>query len=336
MFKLQNILSPIFSKSTHKVGFDSPVFFIGSCFSQNISSFLSQRKFNVLSNPYGILFDVLSIERCIAEVCALKNYIKTDLFLFNELFGSWNHHSSFSDLNEEFTLAQINDSIINTYEFLKSAESVIITLGSAFSYFHIEENIWVSNCHKVPQTQFRKELITVEKIIKSLENIRALLLKLNPKIHLMVTISPVRHLRDGVVDNNRSKARLIEAVNLFTHNHSEVYYFPSYEIVIDVLRDYRYYDIDFAHPNYLATEIVFEYFKDLCIEPKHYDNMDKFYSLYLAMNHRTKHPGTNIHLSFLESNLSKTIEYAKAFPKLNFQRELIHFENEIKNLKIRS
>lgn len=336
MYKQKHTLEPIFSKSITKINFSCPILFTGSCFSQNISSLLSQRKFNVMSNPYGILFDTLSIEKSISEISSLKIYTKSDLFLFNELFGSWNHHSSFSDTKEEVALARINESIIIANDFLRNTEHVIITLGSAFSYYHIDENKYVANCHKVPQTQFKKELISIDTILTSLENIYSTLQKINPAIKLTFTISPVRHLRDGVIDNNRSKARLIEAVNLFIQNHPEVYYFPSYEIVIDVLRDYRFYDIDFAHPNYLATEIVFDYFKELCIDPRCYEEMDKFYSLYLAMNHRTKHPGTKIHLNFLESNLSKTREYAKAFPHLNFEDESLYFKNEIKNLKIGS
>jgi hypothetical protein len=161
-------------------------------------------------------------------------------------------------------------------------------------------------------------------------------LKINPEIRLTLTISPVRHLRDGVIENNQSKARLIEAVNLFTQKHSDVYYFPSYEIVIDVLRDYRFYDIDYAHPNFLATNIVFDYFKDLCIDPKAYKDMDKFYNLYLAMNHRAKHSETTDHFNFLQSNRAKVDEYIKVYPYLDFNSELMHFSAELEKLKIRS
>ena len=336
MQNLKHILDPIFSKSNAKIDFSCPIFFMGSCFSQNISSMLTQRKFNVFSNPYGILFDTLAIENSILEICTQKFYTKSDIFLFNELYGSWNHHSSFSATNAEFALTQINDSILMANQFLQKSRHIILTLGSAFSYYHIEEDKWVANCHKLPQTHFRKELISIEKILKSLENIYSTLRRFNPDIKLTLTISPVRHLRDGVIDNNRSKARLIETVNLLTQNHPEIYYFPSYEIVIDILRDYRYYDIDFAHPNYFATEVVFEYFKELCIDPPIYNDMDKFHSLQLAMNHRTKHSGTKSHHNFLESNLNKVKEYIQTYPHLDFQTELRYFENEINQLKIGS
>ncbi|MBL7788533.1 MAG: GSCFA domain-containing protein [Chitinophagales bacterium] len=333
-FKLY--LDPNFSHSTHKIGLKDSIFLIGSCFSENIFALLSQRKFSVMSNPYGILFDILSIERCFSEIYNKKKYRLEDLFLYHDLYGSWNHHTNFSNLSAQTALKSINNSIIKSETFLSQAQHVIITLGSAFSYFHNDENIWVANCHKAPQNDFRKTLLPINDILKSLENIYDLLLKINPGIKLTLTISPVRHLRDGVIENNRSKARLIEAINLITQKHPEIYYFPSYEIVIDVLRDYRFFDIDFAHPNYLATNIVFDYFKNLCIDSNSYEDMDKFHQLHLAMNHRAKHGGTVEHINFLKSYIAKIFEYMKSNPHINFTKEQEYFENELKNLEIRS
>lgn len=327
---------PKFSKSINKLTLNDFIFFIGSCFSENISLLLKQRKFQVLSNPNGILFDALSIDRCLEDICSKKVYQKEDLFLHNELYGSWNHHTSFSDTNPDKTTEAINRTIQRSHEFLKKTKHAIITLGSAFSYFHLKNQQWVSNCHKVPQVEFKKTLISITDILASIENIRSALMKMNPEIHITLTISPVRHLRDGVVDNNRSKARLIEAIHEFVISHPNVYYFPSYEIVIDVLRDYRFFDIDYAHPNFLASNIVFDYFKDLCIESSVHADMEKFYSLYLAMNHKAKHDNTSDHLHFLESNLEKVKEYMTTHSHLDFSDELNYFESKIQALKIRS
>jgi len=329
-------LEPKFSKSTNKLILSDPIFLIGSCFSENISLLLKQRKFQVLSNPNGILFDALSIERCLEDICCKKVYQKEDLFLHNELYGSWNHHTSFSDTNADKTLETINTTIQKSYEFLKKTNHAIITLGSAFSYLHLKNQQWVSNCHKVPQVEFKKTLVSIADILTSIETIYSMLLNMNPKIHITLTISPVRHLRDGVIDNNRSKARLIEAVYRFVSKYQNVYYFPSYEIVIDVLRDYRFYDIDYAHPNFLASHIVFNYFRDLCIEPQVHSDMEKFYSLYLSMNHKAKHANTSEHFHFLKSNLEKAKEYKTAYPHLDFSDELNYFESSIQVLKIRS
>ena len=336
MSNIKLFTEPSFSRSAHKIDLNDKIFLLGSCFSENVSQLLSQRKFQIMSNPFGILFDILSPERCLSEIWVKKRYDQAELFQHRELYGSWNHHTSFSDTKPDQTISAINDSICNSFEFLSKTKHVIVTLGSAFSYFHINEKRWVANCHKVPQTEFQKILLPIEDILTSLENIYARLLKINPEIRLTLTISPVRHLRDGVIENNQSKARLIEAVNLFTQKHSDVYYFPSYEIVIDVLRDYRFYDIDYAHPNFLATNIVFDYFKDLCIDPKAYADMDKFYHLYLAMNHRAKHSETTDHFNFLQSNRAKVDEYINAYPYLDFNSELMHFSSELEKLKIRS
>lgn len=329
-------VEPHFTKSSQPIDYTSTIFFIGSCFSENISKLLSQRKFSVLSNPSGILFDPLSIERYIIELAEKKLYTSSDLFLYKELYGSWNHHSQFSEVQAEAVVDKINEANKKAYDFLTTCTHCFITLGSAFSYFNTTENRWVANCHKVPQSHFSKILLKSEEILASLKNIKHALERIQPNIQINLTISPVRHLRDGLIENNRSKARLIDAVYQFCQEFPSIYYFPSYEIVIDVLRDYRFFDIDFAHPNYLATQIVFDYFQDLCLNPKSYKDIENFYSLYLALNHRTKHPKTNENIKFLESNIEKVKLFASQFPHLDFSEELAYFNDEYDKLKIRT
>lgn len=329
MLKNDLFLSIKHDKFSKLIDIYSPIFLIGSCFSENIAQKLSQRKFNILSNPSGILFDTLSIEKTISDISNRKKYVESDLFYQNELNGSWAHHTDFSFTDISKSIASINQSIEDSHLWLQNTDTVIITLGSAFSYFHKSEQRYVANCHKVPQTEFQKELISIDRIISSLENIREMILSINPACNFILTISPVRHLRDGVVENNRSKARLIEAINQFTILHPDVYYFPSYEIVIDVLRDYRFFDIDFAHPNYLATDIVFDYFKDLCLDPSCIDIMEKFNHLNLAMKHRSRNPDTEAHKRFLETHLEKAKDYQTKYPDLDFSMEINYFNSEI-------
>jgi hypothetical protein len=312
-----------------KMDINCPVLLMGSCFSENIANRLSNRKWKVLSNPFGILFDALSIERTLEEIVQRKEYTANDLFLYNELYTSWNHHSDYSDYSMERGLKMINDSMETSYKFLEDTNTVIITLGSAYSYYYHRENKYVANCHKIPQLEFRKDLISIERILLSLKKIRSLILSVNPTCNFILTISPVRHLRDGVVENNRSKARLIEAVNLLIEEFPAVYYFPSYEIVIDVLRDYRFFDIDCAHPNYLATDIVFDYFKESCIDENSYESMERFYELHLAMKHRSKNPETTAHKKFLANYLEKAREFQKQFPNIDFSKEISHFKEAL-------
>lgn len=332
---LSNLLYSSISiyKNPKKIGLNDRLFFIGSCFSENIHNRLNKRKINSLSNPYGIMFDTLSIENTISEIVEGKVYKDSELFLQNELYGSLAHHTDFSFINKEDSLEKINSAIVDSRNWIMSTSQVIITLGSAYSYFHHGENRYVANCHKIPQTEFRKDLIPIERIISSLKNIRELILSINPSCNFILTISPVRHLRDGLVENNRSKARLIEAVNQLTNTHPEIYYFPSYEIVIDVLRDYRFFDIDFAHPNYLATDIVFDFFKDNCIDPSCFSDLDGFHQLYIATKHRSRNPETKAHKKFLEAHLEKAKTFQEKFPDLDFTNEIDYFSSE---LEIRS
>lgn len=308
-----------------KIDLNSAILLVGSCFSENISDRLESRKFTVLSNPAGILFDTLSIERTLQDISLKRQYSEHDLFYQNELYTSWSHHSDFSSSNRDKTIENINQTIERSHSFLQKTNTVILTLGSAFSYYHLGEKTYVANCHKVPQTEFRKDLIGIDQLLQSLKNIRNSILSINPNCRLILTISPVRHLRDGLIENNRSKARLIEAVNLFCQEYTDIYYFPAYEIVIDVLRDYRYFDIDFAHPNYLATDLVFEYFKEACINMADFDSMNDFYHLSVAMKHRSRNPETNAHYLFLKSHYLKAIEFQEKFPLHDFSREINYF-----------
>lgn len=330
MFSYNKVFyEPQFSKLSNSIDYSSSIFLIGSCFSENIFNYLKHRKFSIASNPYGILFDTLSIEKCISEIVANKKYSEADLFYHNELYGSWAHHTQFCDTDSKVVLNAIQQTIEDYHSFLNKASHIVVTLGSAFSYYHLEEQKYVANCHKVPQKSFRKDLVSIEKILGSLESIRKVVASVNPKAQLILTISPVRHLRDGLIDNNRSKARLIEAVNQFIQAYPEVYYFPSYEIVIDVLRDYRFYDIDFAHPNYLATDIVFDYFKELCINERCNEKMQEFYQLYLAKNHRPRQPKTQEHKRFLETHLAKAKALQKDNASIDLAEEILYFSDQL-------
>lgn len=323
----QLILNPTFRENDDKIkAFDS-IFLIGSCFSTEMYQKLKRRKFDVLSNPYGILFDTLSISRALEDIKNNKTYQFDDIVKYKDVYLSWNHHSDFNDTESQNTIEKINNSICNANQFLKKSKFVIITLGSAFSYRLIKENQFVANCHKYPQNQFEKVLVSIEEIENQLINIINNIKLLNAETKIIFTISPVRHLRDGVIENNKSKSRLIEALTRLQEKNYKFYYFPAYEIVIDVLRDYRFFDIDFAHPNYLATEIVFDYFKQLCIEEKDFDIIDEMNKLYLATQHKTKNLHSEEHQKFIKSYKEKIIQYQKKFPNIDFTYEKTHFES---------
>ena len=297
------------------------IYLTGSCFTEHISAFFRKAKFQVLDNSHGILFNPISVCRALQDVIENKKYGDEDLFCLNEYWHSWFHHSDFSFLNKEDCLQKINEHIEAHHLFLKESKYLIVTFGSAFAYFLKEKNIYVSNNHRAPHQWFRKDLLETSFMVNELQVLKSALRNLNGDCEIIFTISPVRHSRDGVVENSRSKARLIEAV----HQIEGTYYFPSYELIIDVLRDYRFYDSDLVHPNYAATLYVWQQFVLHCIHPQERETMQQMEELYKALHHNPKDKLSKAHEQFLMSFLEKTIDLKNRFPFLDFEKEERYF-----------
>lgn len=307
------------------ITYHDKLFLIGSCFTEHIGKRLEDLKFPVLQNPHGILFDPISVSKSINAYLSQKVYEETDLFFLNELWQSWNHHSQFSGMDAQKVLQNINASQQRAYQHLVESTWLIITLGSSYSYQLKENRQPVANCHRAPGQWFQKYLLSIEETTLALAESIDNLMQINPGIHIIFTISPVRHIRDGVVENNRSKARLIEAVHSLTEQYAQVHYFPAYELVIDVLRDYRYYDVDLVHPNYAATEFVFEKFEENFINQHTREVMDTIKKVVTGYKHKPFNPDTQAHRSFLKSHFEKVKELQLQHPQLNFSKELIYF-----------
>jgi hypothetical protein len=255
------------------------------------------------------------------------------LFYLNEVWNSWEHHSRFSNINAGESLRAINESQKRAHDFLQQADWLIITLGSSFSYRLTNEadkagsstGEGVANCHRAPSQWFNKYLLSIDEINSLLDTTCHRLRKFNPKLSIIFTISPVRHIRDGVIENNRSKARLIEAVHQMVSKFSGFYYFPAYELVIDVLRDYRFYDIDMVHPNYPATEFVMEKFMDYFIDDESRELMEEVKKIVIARRHKPLQPETNAHKVFLKSHFEKVKELKSRHSFLDLDDEIIYF-----------
>lgn len=306
----------------------------GSCFTEHIGNFLADVKFNTLQNPNGILFDPISVSSSLISYIKNKQYTEDDLFYFNETWNSWQHHSRFSNPNKIECLKNINQSQTTAHEFLKEADWLIVTLGSAFTYKLSEDFSSVANCHKAPAQNFTKHLNTIEEIITAFDSTMHQLFHFNSKLKIIFTISPVRHLRDGVIDNNRSKARLIEAVHHLINKFEKLYYFPAYELVIDVLRDYRFYDVDLAHPNYAATQFVLENFSATCFNESIRALIEEIKKLIIAKKHKPFNPQSELHKKFLEQHFVKTERLQSEYPHLNFKEELNYFSGKKKFIGI--
>jgi len=325
------------------IGYHDKILLIGSCFTEHIGNALVETKFKVLQNPNGILFDPASVCRSLLSYIENRQYNESDFFQLNEVWHSWQHHSRFSNINLQEAVKNVNASQQTAHQFLKEAGWLIITLGSSFSYrltqqadfktpssLQVEQNKKglgeaVANCHRAPSQWFSKYLLEIQETVSMLEECYLQLMRFNADLNIIFTVSPVRHLRDGVVENNRSKARLIESVHYMTGKYENCHYFPAYELVIDVLRDYRFYDIDLAHPNYMATSFVLEKFSETCIDEFSQQLMQDLRSIVIARKHKAFQPETKAHQEFLRSYFEKVKILQEEYPFLDLKEELTYF-----------
>jgi hypothetical protein len=317
------------------INYTDRILLMGSCFTEHIGNTLQELKFKVMQNPNGILFDPESVCQSLIDYIENRQYTKDDFFQLNEVWHSWSHHSRFSNTNIDEAVALVNSRSTAAHEFLKKADWVVITLGSAFSYRLSSEgiptavhkvNAGVANCHRAPSQWFHKHLLQIDQIHSMLDTCYHRLMKFNPNLNILFTVSPVRHIRDGVIENNRSKARLIEAVHHMVNKFDRVHYFAAYELVIDVLRDYRFYDVDLAHPNYLATEFVLEKFGETCISESDRELMQEVRKIIIARKHRAMQPNTGAHRQFMLSHYEKTKSLQQRHSFLDLKEELEYFD----------
>lgn len=312
-------------KSAALINYKDKIMLCGSCFTENIGTKLDYHKFKTLQNPNGILFNPVSIARSVTSYIENKQYKQDELFYFNDIWQSWEHHSRFSNVDQLVSLEMINASQKAAHAFLKNADWLMLTLGSAFVY-ELEDKTVVANCHKVPTDKFNKRLLAVEEILSVLDNLIHRLFIFNPNLKIIFTISPVRHLRDGFVENNRSKAALIQAVHHLVDKFDKLFYFPAYELVIDDLRDYRFYAEDMVHPNYAATNYVWDKFKDAMMDEETITLLEKINDIQRARNHKPFNPCSAQHKKFLESYRQKTVQLQQQYPLLNLSEEIKFFE----------
>lgn len=317
-----NLLSP-----DQRIRYSDRLLLVGSCFTEHIGGRLASLKFDVMQNPHGILFDPISVCDSLVSYVEDRRYVPQDLFFYQELWQSWAHHSRFSGTDRDQVLQAINASQAEAHHFLKSAQWLIITLGSSYSYRLAAQQQPVANCHRAPGQWFRKHLCSIDETVAALDTMMHRLFRFNPAIQIIFTISPVRHLRDGIVENSRSKARLIEAVHHLVDKFDRLHYFPAFELMVDVLRDYRFYDIDLAHPNYLGTEFVLDKFRESYIDPAACELMEQVQQILTARRHKAFHPDTQAHRKFLEQFAQKTRSLMESYPFLQLQEELDYFEN---------
>lgn len=314
--KLQTQI-PLKKETKNQIAYQSKILLLGSCFSENIGEKLSYFKFKSTQNPFGILFHPKAIENFITNAINEKKYLDDDLIFQNETWHSFDAHSNLSSVNKNELLNKLNASISITNRALKEASHIIITLGTSWVYRFIETDAIVANCHKIPQKKFLKELLTIEEITESLATILVLLKSVNKDISVLFTVSPVRHLKDGFIENTQSKAHLIAAIHQVLE-HQNVSYFPSYEIMMDELRDYRFYAEDMIHPNKTAINYIWERFTETWFLDETRSTMKEIDVIQKGTLHRPFQEKTTQHQQFLENLEAKKEKIQQQFPFISF------------------
>lgn len=273
-------------KSPFYLDHKSTVLLVGSCFAENIGTFLKDHKFKTLVNPDGILFNPLSIYNSLKSTL-LDQQINENVILQREgVFYSFLHHSSHSSVSKNELIGQLNAVTHSTHQFLKTTNTLILTFGTAFVYYHKKLSQVVANCQKQPVFTFDKKLLEVEEIISAYSLLIKDLKILNPDLKIIFTVSPVKYLKDGVEENTISKSTLLLSVHKLIALHQNCYYFPAFELINDDLRDYRFYKEDLAHPNQPAIEYIWQKFSECYFNSKTIELNQQIHKLNQALNHR--------------------------------------------------
>ncbi len=258
--KLQTVVVP--KKEGVTIAHTDDVLLIGSCFTDSIGQKLEHYSFRCFRNPFGILYNPFSIAVCL-EYCLDNKVVETsDLVYQNCQWHSWLHHSCYSHTSATQCIDACNAAITKAHNFLKTANYIILTWGTALAYHLKEKNIVVGNCHKVPASNFDRRLLSVDEIVCRYVALEEKLHAINPKAKIILTVSPIRHWKEGYRENQLSKSVLHLAVDKLQRQSDTYCYFPSYEIVMDELRDYRFFEADMLHPSAVAVEVIWEKFLD--------------------------------------------------------------------------
>jgi hypothetical protein len=306
-------------KSNLPIHYDATIMSFGSCFASTVAEKFDYFKFQNTVNPFGIIFNPVSIENIVERVVTKNWFTENDVFFHNERWHCYEVHSDLSHQNKDELLSILNSLLQLTNQQITQSTHVIITYGTSWIYKLKSTNQVVANCHKVPQNQFEKVLLSVETIEKSIQNTVHLIQKVNPNCHFIFTISPVRHLKDGFVENQQSKAHLITAIHkIIDFRLSTFDYFPSYEIMMDELRDYRFYANDFLHPSSLAIDYIWEQFFQSQIDENVHVIMQEVGAIQKALLHKPFHPNSENHQKFVENLNQKIAALTAQYPQIKF------------------
>lgn len=306
-----------------QIDYSSRILLMGSCFSKNIGAKFDFYKFQNLQNPFGVIFNPVSIEKLIIRAIDNVSFSEEDIFQHNGIWKCFETHSELSAIDKSEFLENLDSALQNLREALFTSSHIIFTFGTSWVYRNVENGEIVANCHKLPQQNFKKELLSIETISESIQTILRKISEINSEAVIINTVSPVRHIKDGFVENSLSKAHLLAAVHKNLNSKSKtvnrnLFYFPSFEIMMDELRDYRFYAEDMLHPNKTAIEIIWQKFSKVWISSEVESLQKEIATIQNGMLHRPFNPQSEQHLQFSEKLQQKITSIQDRFPHIQF------------------
>lgn len=320
MLQLQTLVD--IPKPNFQVDYSSKLLLLGSCFSSNIGSRLERLKFNAVTNPFGVLYNPASISQSIDNLLNRDSFTEKEISFHNELYFSYYHHTSFSKVEKEGFLNAVNESFQVAKTHLLRTDVLFITLGTAWAYRLKSSKQIVANCHKIPAREFDRIFLTTEEITKLISQQLKQLLKLRPELKTVLTVSPIRHWKDGAIENTRSKSSLILAIKALEKLFPSIYYFPVYEIFMDELRDYRFYENDMLHPSGFAIDYIWQKFQKTFFGTNTIKLSEQVEKIKKSFEHRPVNTETESFKKFIKNLNNKALNLNKQHPEIDFSTEL--------------
>jgi hypothetical protein len=308
-----------------RLGYQHPFLMVGSCFATNIGERLVRLKLPAMVNPFGVVYNPLSVSSSLKMLVDGVQLSESDLFFQNGVWNSYTHHSSFSMADKEECLATINHSLMAGSIMVRESSHVVITLGTSWAYKLKETGRIVANCHKTRASEFERIFLDAPSSTNALAEAVAALRTVNPSVKVVLTVSPIRHVKDGLVENQLSKASLVVACHKLCSDFEGVSYFPSYEIMVDELRDYRYYADDMVHPSSMAVDIIFKKFAAAAINALSKEAMEEVDKIVRAVEHIPFNREGEEYRKFCTTMARKAAELQKRYTFLDLSGEIAYF-----------
>ncbi|WP_102407186.1 GSCFA domain-containing protein [Parabacteroides bouchesdurhonensis] len=311
--------------------YGNQIMLFGSCFAENIGSKLEDSKFTVDLNPFGTLYNPASVALALRKLFQPERFTGKDLFLHGGIYHSFSHHSKFSSTSETECLENINERLFASSERLRKANRLVITFGTAYVYKLKENGQIVSNCHKLPEKMFTRELLPVQDIVENWQNLLLSLWEQNPELKVLFTVSPIRHWKDGAHGNQISKATLLLAIEQLQKSYAtHIEYFPAYEIMMDELRDYRFYADDMLHPSSLAIEYIWQGFKENYLSQESLAILKEWNDIKKALNHKPFQPESDAYRQFISQTLLKMERISRKIASFDISKEYELVKSKLK------